>query len=250
MVLSAIFKSLLLFLHLNHIAPIRSIGLNIAATGSTMLKKGLTMATVTILDHPLIDVKMTILRDVNTPPRLFRQTLHEVASLMSARVFSHIKTRPCRVMTPLEETDGALLEEHAPCLVSILRAGNGLTDAMLPIIPDATVGHLGMERHHDTHQARAYYEKLPPFIEKRQVILIDPMLATGGSAIMAADHLKSHGVSDIVFAALVAAPEGVKAFHDHHPDIEIICATLDRELNENCYILPGLGDAGDRIYNT
>jgi len=208
------------------------------------------MATLTILDHPLIDVKMTILRDVNTPPRLFRQTLHEVAALMSAQVFSRIKTKPYRVTTPLEETDGATLEEHTPCLVSILRAGNGLTDALLTVFPEAAVGHLGMERDHNTHQALAYYEKLPPAIEKRQVILIDPMLATGGSAIMAADHLKAHGVSDIVFAALVAAPEGVSAFHEHHPEIEIICVALDRELNENCYILPGLGDAGDRIYNT
>ena len=208
------------------------------------------MAQLTVLDHPLINTKMAILRDEKTPPHHFRQTLHEMASLMSFAVFQHIKTTPTRVTTPLEETNAETLPEKTPALVSILRAGNGLTDAFLAILPEAAVGHLGMERDHETHQARAYYEKLPPHIADRQVILIDPMLATGGSAIMAADQLKSHGVQDITFAVLVAAPEGVKALHDAHPDIPIITAALDRELNDNCYILPGLGDAGDRIYNT
>lgn len=208
------------------------------------------MPQVTTLNHPLIDVKMTILRDVATPSALFRQTLHEIAALMSAAVFSHISTVPVDVTTPLEVTNGAALPRHVPCLVSILRAGNGLTDAFLNILPEAAVGHLGMERDPDTHQARAYYEKLPPAIAARQVILIDPMLATGGSAVMAADQLKSRGVKDIVFAALVAAPEGIAAFHKAHPDIPVITAALDRELNDNCYILPGLGDAGDRIFNT
>jgi uracil phosphoribosyltransferase len=208
------------------------------------------MAEITVLDHPLINTKMTVMRNVTTPPYQFRQTLHEIAALMSADVFRHLKTDAVRVTTPLEETDGARLPEHVPCLVSILRAGNGLTDALLAILPEATVGHLGLERDHDTHQARAYYKKLPPAIEKRQVILIDPMLATGGSAIMAVDQLKSHGVKDIVFAGLIAAPEGVKALQEKHPDVPIITAVLDRELNEDCYILPGLGDAGDRIYYT
>ncbi len=208
------------------------------------------MAKVTVLDHPLINVKMTILRDMATPPQQFRQVLHEIAGLMSADAFRHIKTHACRVTTPLEETDGVMLAEHQPCLVSILRAGNGLTDALLNIMPEAAVGHLGMERDSETHQARAYYEKLPQQIDKRQVILVDPMLATGGSAIMAADQLKSHGVTDITFIVLVAAPEGIAAFHEKHPNIDIITAALDRELNDNCYILPGLGDAGDRIYDT
>lgn len=208
------------------------------------------MAQLTVLDHPLITTKMTILRDTATPPHHFRRTLHEIASIMSFAVFQHIKTNPSRVKTPLEETDGATLPENAPALVSILRAGNGLTDAFLAIMPEAAVGHLGMERDAVTHQARAYYEKLPPHIADRQIILIDPMLATGGSAIMAADQLKSHGVSDITFAALVSAPEGIDALNKAHPDVPIITAALDRELNENCYILPGLGDAGDRIYNT
>ena len=208
------------------------------------------MRDVTVLDHPLINIKMTILRDVATPPLVFRQRLHEIAALMSADIFRHIKTEKIRVTTPLEETDGEAIPSPNPCLVSILRAGNGLTDALLAIFPEASVGHLGMERDPETHQARAYYEKLPPHISSRQVILIDPMLATGGSAIMAVDQLKSHGVKDIIFAALVSAPEGVKALHDAHPDVPIITAALDRGLNENCYILPGLGDAGDRIYGT
>ena len=208
------------------------------------------MPQLTVLDHPLIAIKMTILRDANTPPSQFRQTLHEMASLMSADVFKHITAISKPVITPLEETNGAGFDDPVPCLVSILRAGNGLTDALLNIIPEAAVGHLGMERNPETHKARAYYEKLPPAIDRRQVILIDPMLATGGSAIMAADLLKSRGVTDITFVALVSAPEGVKAFHTKHGDIPIITAALDRELNEDCYILPGLGDAGDRIFNT
>lgn len=208
------------------------------------------MSDLTVLSHPLIDVKMTILRDQHTPPSLFRQTLHEMAALMSSDVFRHLNTIPCQVQTPLETTQGTVLPDHAPCLVSILRAGNGMVDALLPILPQASVGHLGMERDAVTHQAKAYYEKLPPAIDKRQVILVDPMLATGGSAIMAADLLRDRGVEDIVFVALVSAPEGIAAFHDKHPDIPVITAALDRELNDQCYILPGLGDAGDRIFNT
>ena len=208
------------------------------------------MPQLIVLNHPLINVKMTTLRDVKTPSFRFRQTLHEMAGLMSFEVFKQLNVAPVKIQTPLEETDGASLPEHVPCLVSILRAGNGMTDAFLNIFPEAAVGHLGMERDHDTHKARAYYEKLPPAIDQRQVILIDPMLATGGSAIMAADQLKSRGVRDIIFTALVASPEGVAALHDKHPDIPIITAALDRELNDQCYILPGLGDAGDRIFNT
>jgi uracil phosphoribosyltransferase len=169
---------------------------------------------------------------------------------MSAEVFKHLNVNPASVTTPMEITQGAILPDHAPCLVSILRAGNGMAEAFLSILPEAAVGHLGMERDLNTHKARAYYEKLPTAINKRQVILIDPMLATGGSAIMAAGQLRAHGVEDIVFTTLVSAPEGIAAFHNAHPDIAIITAAIDRGLNEDCYILPGLGDAGDRIYNT
>lgn len=214
------------------------------------MKEITAMPQLTVLDHPLIKTKMTILRDKTTPPHHFRQTLQEIAALMAFRVFENIQTIPKRVITPLEETDGAALAENTPVLVPILRAGSSFTDALLAIMPEAAVGHLGMERDAKTHQARPYYEKLPPHIADRQVILIDPMLATGGSAIMATDQLKSQNVSDITFTALVSAPEGVKAFHGVHPDVPVITAVLDRELNENGYILPGLGDAGDRIYNT
>ncbi len=205
---------------------------------------------LTVLEHPLISVKVTDLRNINTPPHAFKRTLYELAGLMSFEVFKHLTPVPCAVTTPLEETQGYQLANPGPCLVSILRAGNGLADAFSAIIPQAAIGHLGLQRNEDTFQAESYYEKLPPEIAKRQVILTDPMLATGGSAIMAADRLKQLGVKDIVFACLIAAPEGVSAFRAAHDDIPIITACLDRELNAQCYILPGLGDAGDRIYNT
>ena len=208
------------------------------------------MSVINSLNHPLIDVKLTTLRDKDTPPAVFRRTLYELASLMSFEVFSHLRTASHDIDTPLEAMTGAQLEDSAPCLISILRAGNGLVDAFSAIIPEAPIGHLGMQRHPQTHQPEAYYEKLPTNIDKRQIILVDPMLATGGSAIMAADQLKSHGATELVFVCLVAAPEGVEALQTAHPDMPIITAALDRQLDENCYILPGLGDAGDRIYNT
>ncbi len=204
----------------------------------------------TALDHPLIRVKMTILRDKDTPPHQFRRTLHEIAGLMSFAVFAHLGTDDVSVNTPLETTSGAGLQTPLPCLLSILRAGNGLVDALSALLPEAAIGHLGVQRDPDTHKPVYYYEKLPPHIDKRQVIIADPMLATGGSAIMAADHLKKKGCSGMIFVCLIAAPEGVAAFQAAHPDIPVITAALDRQLNQNCYILPGLGDAGDRIYNT
>lgn len=210
----------------------------------------LFMAHFTVLQHPLIDHKLSLLRAVETPPWLFRKTLLETAQLMSWSVFQHLQTESCQITTPLEEMQTRCLPTHAPAIVSILRAGNGMADALATILPEASIGHLGMERDAETHQARAYYAKLPPHIAARQVILVDPMLATGGSAIMAADKLRAEGVKDIVFVCLVAAPEGVEALQAAHPDMPVITAALDRQLDENCYILPGLGDAGDRIYNT
>lgn len=208
------------------------------------------MTQITVLNHPLIDHKLAILRDKNTPAWHFRKTLVETAALMSWHCFQHLKTEAMEIETPMESMEVQKLPELSPAIVSILRAGNGMADALATVLPEAGIGHLGMERDATTHKARAYYAKLPPEIAKRQTILVDPMLATGGSAIMAADQLRSEGVSDIIFLCLVAAPEGVSAFHDAHPDIPIITAALDRQLNENSYILPGLGDAGDRIFNT
>ena len=208
------------------------------------------MAHFTVLQHPLIDHKLSLLRAAETPPWLFRKTLLETAQLMSWSCFQHLRTEDCQITTPLEEMHTKCLPALAPAIISILRAGNGMADALATILPEAAIGHLGMERDPETHKPRAYYAKLPPQIDKRQVILVDPMLATGGSAIMAADKLREDGVSDMVFVCLVAAPEGVAALQAAHPDMRIITAALDRQLNENCYILPGLGDAGDRIYNT
>jgi len=208
------------------------------------------MTQITVLNHPLIDHKLATLRDKNTPAWYFRKTLVETAALMSWHCFQHLNTETVAIDTPMEAMQAQKLPELSPAIVSILRAGNGMADALATVLPEAGIGHLGMERDAKTHKARAYYAKLPPEIAKRQTILVDPMLATGGSAIMAADQLRSEGVTDIIFLCLVAAPEGVSAFHDAHPDIPIITAALDRQLNENSYILPGLGDAGDRIFNT
>jgi uracil phosphoribosyltransferase len=205
---------------------------------------------VEIFDHPVIDIKLAKLRDKHTPPQDFRRILFELAGLMSASIFRHIQTVPIQIETPLETTKGVSLPELVPTIVSILRAGNGMADALSAILPEAAIGHMGLQRDPVTHKPEAYYEKLPPQIHARQVIMTDPMLATGGSAIMTADRLKELGVRDIVFCCLVAAPEGVTAFCEAHPDIRLIIAALDRELNDQCYILPGLGDAGDRIYNT
>ena len=188
------------------------------------------MSYLKVLEHPLITHKLAILRDKDTNPALFKSTLASLTALMSHDLFSHLAT--------------------TPVLVSILRAGNGMADSIFDICPEASMAHIGMQRDPDTHEPLFYYEKYPSDLSDRQSILIDPMLATGGSAIMAADRLKEKGVSDIVFTCLVAAPEGIKAFHNAHADVPIITAALDRELNENCYILPGLGDAGDRIFNT
>ena len=205
---------------------------------------------LTVLDHPLIRTKMTVLRDKHTSPPEFRRTLHEIAGLMSMAAFAHLRTDPVSVNTPLETTEGARLQQPVPCLLSILRAGNGMVDALSALLPEAAIGHLGLQRDPETHKPIYYYEKLPPDIDKRQVVITDPMLATAGSAIMAADHLKAKGYLDLVFVCLISAPEGVTAFHAAHPDIPVITAALDRQLDQNCYILPGLGDAGDRIYNT
>ena len=208
------------------------------------------MPGLTVLDNPLIAAKMTRLRDKDTPSPVFRRTVHEMAALMSPAVFGKLRTQKVRVQTPLEETDGAELPDPLPCIVSILRAGNGLADALSAVLPDAAIGHLGMQRNPETHEAEWYSEHMPREMDRRQAFLVDPMLATGGSACAAAARLKELGCGDIVYACLLAAPEGVKALHGKHPDVPVITAAMDRELNESCYILPGLGDAGDRMYDT
>lgn len=203
-----------------------------------------------ILDHPLAAHKMSILRDVQTPSHRFRQTLHELSWLLAFPAFEMLQLASVEITTPLETMTAQTLSDPAPCIVSILRAGNGLADGFSQICPEASLGHLGLYRDHDTLQPVSYYSSLPDQMDKRQVILVDPMLATGGSATMAIETLRNMGVADIVFACLVAAPEGVAALHGAHPDVPIVTAALDRELNDQAYILPGLGDAGDRIYGT
>jgi uracil phosphoribosyltransferase len=207
------------------------------------------VSQLTILDHPLISHKLAILRDKDTSPAQFKATLSTLTALMSQDVLAHLKTHEVSITTPLEEMRTKMLLAP-PVIASILRAGNGMADDIFAIIPEASMAHIGMQREPQTHAPIFYYEKYPVDMATRQLILVDPMLATGGSAIEAATRLKEKGVSDIVFTCLVAAPEGVAAFHTAHPDIPIISAALDRQLDENCYILPGLGDAGDRIFNT
>ena len=203
-----------------------------------------------ILDHPLAAHKMSILRAVQTPSHRFRQTLHELSWLLAFPAFEMLQLASVEITTPLETMTAQTLSDPAPCIVSILRAGNGLADGFSQICPEASLGHLGLYRDHDTLQPVSYYSSLPDRMDKRQVILVDPMLATGGSATMAIETLRNMGIADIVFACLVAAPEGVAALHGAHPDVPIVTAALDRELNDQAYILPGLGDAGDRIYGT
>ncbi len=208
------------------------------------------MESLTVLDHPVLSHKLAILRDENTRSPEFRKTLLEIGHIMSWPVFSHFSVAKTEITTPMEKTTQNVLTSPYPCIVSILRAGNGMADALSATLPEAPIGYIGMQRNANTHLAEPYFKKLPDQIQNRQIILVDPMLASGSSAEQAADFLKRDGAKNILFVCLVAAPEGIEYFHKNHPDIPIITAALDRELDENAYILPGLGDAGDRIYGT
>ena len=208
------------------------------------------MDSLTVLDHPVLSHKLAILRDENTRSPEFRKTLLEIGHIMSWPVFSHFSVAKTEITTPMEKTTQNVLTSPYPCIVSILRAGNGMADALSATLPEAPIGYIGMQRNANTHLAEPYFKKLPDQIQNRKIILVDPMLASGSSAEQAADFLKRDGAKNILFVCLVAAPEGIEYFHKNHPDIPIITAALDRELDENAYILPGLGDAGDRIYGT
>ena len=210
----------------------------------------MTNAKAILVDHPLIQHKLTIMRKVDTPSSLFRQLLQEISQLLTFEVCRDLKTEPVLIETPLETMEGQKLAGKKLCLVSILRAGNGLLDGMLDIIPSARVGHIGLYRDHETLKPVEYYLNLPDAIEDRLTLVVDPMLATGYSAIAAVDRLKKAGARQIKFVCLLAAPEGIDAFYDHHPDVPIYTAAIDRQLNDHGYIMPGLGDAGDRIYGT
>ena len=204
----------------------------------------------TLVDHPLIQHKLTILRRSDTATAQFRQVLREIAFVLGCEVTKDLKLGEVEIDTPLETGLFPYLSGKKLCFVSILRAGNGLIDGLLDLVPSARVGHIGLYRDPDTLEAVQYYYKMPDAIDERQVILVDPMLATANTSIAAASLLKKNGARNIKFMCLLAAPEGVEAFGAAHPDIPIIAAALDRELNDHSYILPGLGDAGDRMYGT
>ena len=204
---------------------------------------------VILLTHPVIQTKLTELRDFSADHRKFRELLEEIASLMVYEVTRDFPTKPKMVQTPMERTTGHVLAREVT-LVPILRAGLGMAGGVLRLLPEARLGHLGLYRDEKTLKPVPYYQKLPPDIASTEVLLIDPMLATGGSACASAEYLKGAGVTSIRFVCLVAAPEGIQSFHARHPEIPIYCAAIDRQLDEHGYILPGLGDAGDRIFGT
>jgi uracil phosphoribosyltransferase len=207
------------------------------------------MADLHVIDHPVIQTKLTELRDFSTPHRAFRELLEEIAMLMAYELTRDLPTRPRPVRTPLEPVTGVALARPVT-LVPILRAGLGMSAGVLRVLPEARVGHVGVRRDEATLEPHDYYLKLPPDVAQTQVLLIDPMLATGGSAAAACRFLKSAGVTDLRMLCLVAAPEGINALHGHHPDVPIYTAAVDRELDDNGYIRPGLGDAGDRVFGT
>jgi uracil phosphoribosyltransferase len=204
---------------------------------------------VIVIDHPVIQTKLTELRDKSTDHRKFRELLNEVAGLMVYEVTRDWPTKQRPIQTPLEPMTGRVLARQVT-LVPILRAGLGMADGVLKLLPEARMGHLGVYRDEKTLEPISYYQKLPPDIAATEVLLIDPMLATGGSGSAAVSFLKKAGVASMKFVCLVAAPEGIEALHRLHGDVPIYCAAIDRQLNEKGYILPGLGDAGDRIFGT
>ena len=208
------------------------------------------MSTVTVLDHPLLRHKLTLLRDRSTPTSLFRQVAREIALLMAYEVTRDLPLEPVDIETPLESMRAEHLSGKKLCIVSILRAGNGIMEGMLDLVPSARVGHIGLYRDPKTLQAVEYYLKLPADIAERLVILVDPMLATGNSAVAAATRLKQAGVTTMKFVCLLAAPEGIAIFTAAHPDVPVFVGAIDRELDSHGYIRPGLGDAGDRFYGT
>lgn len=204
-----------------------------------------------IVDHPLVQHKLSWMRKLDTPTAMFRQLLKEIALLMGYEITRDVPMTAERIETPLSPMDAPMLAGRKPAIVPILRAGLGMSSGLVELIPGAREGHVGLYRDPETHEPHEYYVKLPD-PQGRLFILVDPMLATGNSAVHAADVLNRHGVEDsnIRFMALVAAPEGVKVFSDAHPDIPVYVAALDSHLNEKAYIVPGLGDAGDRLFGT
>lgn len=205
---------------------------------------------VTILDHPLIRHKIAILRDVNTGMKEFRELVEEITTLMVYESFKTVPTKKVMVQTPLELTEQTMVADNAVAVVPILRAGLGMVNGVHTLFPTARVGHIGMYRDEETLEPHEYYCKLPDGIENSVAILLDPMLATGGSASAAIKFLKYRGCKNIMLMSIIAAPVGIETVAEAHPDVKVFVSTLDRQLNENGYILPGLGDAGDRLFGT
>ena len=207
------------------------------------------MTGVTVVDHPLVARHLSVLRDKATPSSDFRRRLSDISMLLLYEALRDLRVREDAIDTPLETTGGMRLADDI-VVIAILRAGLGMTDGALRLIPEARVGHLGMYRDEESLQPVGYYESVPPHAEDAEVIVVDPMLATGGSGVHALTRLKRDGVGRLRFVCLVAAPEGLQAMRAAHPDVRIFCAAIDRELDERGYIRPGLGDAGDRIFGT
>lgn len=203
-----------------------------------------------VLDHPLLIHKLSILRDKNTGTKEFREIAGEIATIMCYEATKDAILKEVEIETPITKTTVKRLDENQYAFVPILRAGLSMVDGVLNMIPNAKIGHIGLYRNEETLEPVPYYFKVPKDIEKREVILLDPMLATGGSAVDAIAQIKKSGVTKIKFLAIIAAPEGIERVEKEHPDVQVYCATVDSHLNENGYIVPGLGDAGDRIFGT
>ena len=208
------------------------------------------MGKFQVIDHPLIQHKLTMIREKNCGTKVFREVVNEIAMLMAYEVSRDMPLEDVVIDTPMGKSTQKTLSGKKVAIIPILRAGIGMVDGILELIPAAKVGHVGLYRDEETLQPHEYFVKLPEDIASRQLFVVDPMLATGGSAIMAIDSLKERGASNIKFVCLVAVPEGVKALQEAHPDVDIYTAALDERLNEDGYIVPGLGDAGDRLFGT
>ena len=202
------------------------------------------------LKHPLIEHKLAILRDKKTGTKEFRELISELGEMLCYEAMKDAKTYEVEVETPLEKIKTRKINEDNYAFVPILRAGTGMLDGIINMMPNAKIGHIGMYRDEETFKPNVYFFKVPKDIEKREVLILDPMLATGGSGLDAIELLKEKGVKNIKFLCIIAAPEGIKAIEEKHPDVQIVTTSIDRQLNERAYILPGLGDAGDRIFGT